>query len=117
MTTTAHEMLSGAVATWIVFDEATDRTVGFVTGRVCQYDGFRLLGVELVAGERIDEWEDDVMRELIAFAKDKKCSGLEGYGRGAAWARRQRGKYNWQEVFRTVELMFEEEEMNGQVST
>lgn len=113
--TTAHEMLTGQVATWTVFDEDADTTVGFFTARVCEYDGFKLLGVELVAGDNLDAWEKDALDELVSFAKAHGCRGLEGYGRGAAWARRQK-RYGWKPVFTTIELLFEEETPDGQVS-
>lgn len=107
---TLRELLAGETVLWVIYDEKADATVGFATGRICRYDDFSLLGVELVGGDGLDSWEDPLMETLTAFAKDQGCSGLEGYGRGAAWARKLRRKYNWRPVFTTVELLFEEDE-------
>lgn len=104
---TLRDILNGQVGLWIVFDDEADQTMGFITTRVKEYDGFKLLGVELVSGDNLDAWEELAMETLIQFAKDQGCAGMEGYGRGAAWARRQK-RYGWEPVFTTVEMMFDE---------
>lgn len=108
MASTLDEMVRNQVSLWVAQDGAGE-IKGFITSRLVDYPDMRMLGVELVGGEDVSEWEHETMEAMIDFAKANGCSGLEGYGRGDAWARRLR-QYGWTKVFTTVEMRWDRDE-------
>lgn len=102
---TLADLMEGTTQLWVAHDE--NQTVkAYATTRICQYDAVRLLGVEMIGGEDMETWlTGDNIQIMVQFAKDNGCEGLEGYGRGMAWARKLKD-YGWSVRSTTIEMRF-----------
>ena len=87
---------------WLAMDRA--EVIGFTTSSVVQYDDVKLLQVRLLAGDRFDEWIDDMHERLERFARDNGCDGMELIGR-RGWVRKL-ARFGWREAFVTCEKRF-----------
>lgn len=99
------ELMEGGCSLWVgVGDDG--EVLSFMTTRIIDYDAVRLLGIEMVGGKDLEVWQDDGMTVFQDFAKKNGCSGLEGYGRGRAWARKLKD-YGWDEISTMIELRWD----------
>lgn len=103
------ELMENMTSLWVAHDE--EGTVkAFATTRICHYDAVTLLGMELIGGEEMETWlTDDNIQTMVTFAKENGCDGLEGYGRGQAWARKLKA-YGWEHCSTTIEMRWDKEE-------
>lgn len=79
----AAEIFSGAVALWLVSDEASGNTIGFITTKLAQRAEGHSLIIVHTAGEEgfLEEAVKCCMPRLEAHAKEYKCAGIEIIGR------------------------------------
>ena len=76
---------------WVVMDGT--KVVAAITTRVIEYPERRALAMDFIGGTRMKEWLPEVQKTIEQFAKENKCSHLEGYGR-KAWGK-WLDKYGW----------------------
>lgn len=55
--------------------------LGEIATEIREFPGERVLMVQLLAGERFDEWKEEAERRLIAFGKEKHCTSIEAMAR------------------------------------
>ncbi len=70
---------------WVVMDE-DDSIVAAFTTRLLIYPQRKALALDWVGGERMKEWEDQLIDTMRRYANELGCSHLEGYGR-KGWGR------------------------------
>ncbi len=70
---------------WVVMDE-DDSIVAAFTTRLLVYPQRKALALDWVGGERMKEWEDQLIDTMRRYANELECSHLEGYGR-KGWGR------------------------------
>ena len=51
--------------------------LGFLITEIKQYRDERILTVQLVSGERLDEWKQEAHKRLRAFAVEHQCKAIE----------------------------------------
>ena len=100
------ELLDRTIELWVVYDE-DNKPVAAVTTRVVPYEKFNALSVDWVGGNRMSEWIDLVLKTLTAYAKDKDCSSLAGYGR-KAWSK-VLAKYGWEQDYIAYKMELKDE--------
>lgn len=101
------ELMQNQSSLWVA--EEDGEVAAFFTTRIIDYDAVRILGIELIAGDRIDEWVEEGLETFMKFAQDNGCAGIEGYGRGRAWARKL-SKHGWKDVASMVEIRWDDDE-------
>ena len=72
-------------ALWVVMNDE-DKVIAAFTTRLIQYPRRRALALDWVGGERMKEWEDQLIDTMRRYANELGCSHLEGYGR-KGWGR------------------------------
>ena len=79
-------LYSGQDLLWAVFEETTEKVVGFVITEIKQYPQRKMLFWKYTAGDVgiLDDVEELVHSTIERFAKDTKCDGMEAIGR-AGW--------------------------------
>ena len=75
----------GMYVLWVVMNE-DDKIIAAFTTRLIQYPRRRALALDWVGGERMKEWEDQLIDTMRRYATELECSHLEGYGR-KGWGR------------------------------
>ncbi len=63
-----------------------DSIVAAFTTRLLVYPQRKALALDWVGGERMKEWEDQLIDTMRRYANELECSHLEGYGR-KGWGR------------------------------
>mgnify|MGYP001245032423 FL=1 len=71
-----------------------DEPVAAITTSIISYPGRKAMAMDWIGGSRMKEWLPEVQKTIEQFAKENKCSHLEGYGR-KAWGR-WLNKYGWE---------------------
>lgn len=76
-------LYSGQDLLWAVFEEDTDKIVGFVITEIKQYPQRKMLFWKYTAGDIgiLGDVEELVHNTIERFAKDTNCDGLEAIGR------------------------------------
>lgn len=72
------------LALWLVLDGTNP--IAAMTTRILQYPACRVLGMEWIGGERMEEWLPQAQETLASYGRDHDCDQLEGYGR-KGWER------------------------------
>lgn len=99
------QLITNLASLWVAHTEEM-KIIAFATTRFIDYDDVKLMGIELVGGEDLDEWLEDGQRIMAKFAMENGCDGLEGYGRGAAWARKLK-HHGWTPCSTMIELRWD----------
>ena len=73
---------------WIVGEDSIQ---GVVITEVQIHPQFKVLGLSIVAGDKIDDWIEEADDLLTRFARHHDCKYLEGYGR-KGWARKLKSR-------------------------
>jgi hypothetical protein len=90
-----QHLTEGHYNLWLLIDEKKEeKVIAAITTRIIQYPSKKAMAMDWIGGTRMMEWLPIAMEKLISFAKDCKCSHLEGYGR-KAWSKVLK-KYNWE---------------------
>lgn len=77
---------------WVVLDG--DDIVAAVTSRIVRYSDTQCgMALDWIGGARMAEWLPQAQRVMSKYAKDNRCTHLEGFGR-KAWGR-WLAKYGW----------------------
>lgn len=97
------DLFQGHEILWLVMEE--DEAIGFCTMQFIQYDSVKLLRVNMLAGDRFDEWRDEMNHRLEVFAQENGAVGLELIGR-KGWVRKL-ADLGWRERFVTMEKRFD----------
>lgn len=103
---TLHHLASNYATLFIVEDQGD--IIGFCAVKQVQYDGTKLLQVELLSGDRFDEWIDQMHDVIEHFAKENGCSGMELIGR-KGWIRKL-SRFGWGEAFVTCQIRWDKDE-------
>lgn len=76
-------LYSGQDLLWAVYEEGTEKVVGFVITEVRQYPQNKMLLLKFTAGDIgvLSGVEELVFTTLERFARDTKCDGMEAIGR------------------------------------
>jgi len=82
-----REILEQIQQLWIVQDKNLDKIIATITTTITQYPRKKYLSGIFAAGERADEWIEEMMRILDIFGKENSCDGFEIIGR-AGWERK-----------------------------
>ena len=110
---TLNRIMINAATAWIAYDEETLEIVGFFTTRVDDYPGTKLLTGEVMGGTHFMEWAHACHDALVVWAKYNKCKGIQLIGR-KGWDRYLNHEFGWTTKFITTQLLFEEEDIDGQ---
>jgi hypothetical protein len=70
-----------------------DAIIGALTTRVAVYPNRRSMSIDWIGGTRLEELLPKFHPVMQKYAKDNKCTYLEGHGRGG-WARKLKS-YGW----------------------
>ena len=103
-----HMLLSGQQHMWVVWDEdqENDPVIGVVVTEIIEYPRKRLIAVQYLAGERLDEWFHETEIMIASWGKVSGCHGMEMSGR-RGWSRRLK-KENWTERYVIMTKNFED---------
>ena len=96
------DLMKSSENLWLAMDGG--EVIGFCTSAVVPYDEITLLQVRMLAGDRFDEWIDQMHDVLEDFARENGCGGMELIGR-RGWVRKL-DRFGWNEAFTTVEKRF-----------
>jgi len=81
-----YQCLNNEASLWISFDTGNLKIIGCAVTQISDYpSGKRMLNLDHVAGKNMSSWFDDGLKILEKWAKDNKCSGIEGVGREGFW--------------------------------
>jgi len=86
-----HGIQTGLYSLWVIMEE--EKVIAAITTRIIEYPGKRALAMDWIGGSKMGKWLPVAQETMESFAKDNKCTHLEGYGR-KAWGR-WLGKYGW----------------------
>ena len=86
-----HGIQTGLYSLWVIMEE--EKVIAAITTRIIEYPGKRALAMDWIGGSKMCKWLPVEQETMESFAKDNKCTHLEGYGR-KAWGR-WLGKYGW----------------------
>jgi hypothetical protein len=81
----------GVYVLWIIVEN--DAIIGALTTRVAVYPNRRSMSIDWIGGTRLEELLPKFHPVMQKYAKDNKCTYLEGHGRGG-WARKLKS-YGW----------------------
>ena len=81
----------GVYVLWIIVEN--DDIIGALTTRIVAYPNRRSMSIDWLGGTRLEELLPLFHPVMAQYAKDNKCTHLEGHGRGG-WARKLRD-YGW----------------------
>lgn len=100
-------LYSGQDLLWAVYEEETEKVVGFVITEVKQYPQSKMLLWKFTAGDIgvLPHVEELVHNTIERFAKDIKCDGMEAIGR-FGW-KHQAKKYGYTPFMVLYEKFFE----------
>ena len=82
---------NGVYVLWIIVEN--DDIIGTLTTRVAIYPNRRSMSIDWLGGTRLEELLPLFHPVMAQYAKDNRCSHLEGHGRGG-WARKLKN-YGW----------------------
>ena len=101
------ECLNNQSSLWIIFDTGNMNIVGCAITQISDYpSGKRMLNLDHVAGNKMGDWIDRGLEVMEKWAKDNKCSGIEGVGREGFWNWVK--DRNWEKTAIFVEYNFED---------
>ena len=86
-----HGIQSDLYVLWVIMEE--EEVIAAITTRIIEYPGKRAMAMDWIGGSKMGKWLPIAQETLERFARDNKCTHLEGYGR-KAWGR-WLGKYGW----------------------
>ena len=86
-----HGIQTGLYVLWVIMEE--EKVIAAITTRIISYPGKKAMAMDWIGGSRMGEWLPMAQKTMERFAKDNKCTHLEGYGRkaGGRWL----GRYGW----------------------
>lgn len=102
------DLLNGDHQLWVVIDENDNANlVAFVITRVVQYEKIRLLSIDHLAGERLEEWMQPMYELIERWAREvAHTDGVEVFGR-AGWERAfDKIGYPFKRRFTLIERIF-----------
>ena len=82
---------NGVYVLWIIVEN--DDIIGALTTRIAIYPNRRSMSIDWLGGTRLEELLPLFHPVMAQYAKDNRCSHLEGHGRGG-WARKLKS-YGW----------------------
>ena len=82
---------NGVYVLWIIVEN--DDIIGTLTTRIVAYPNRRSMSIDWLGGTRLEELLPLFHPVMAQYAKDNRCSHLEGHGRGG-WARKLKS-YGW----------------------
>ena len=82
---------NGVYVLWIIVEN--DDIIGALTTRIVVYPNRRSMSIDWLGGTRLEELLPLFHPVMAQYAKDNRCSHLEGHGRGG-WARKLKS-YGW----------------------
>lgn len=76
-------LYSGQDLLWAVYEEESEKIIGFVITEIKQYPQSKMLFVKYLAGDigTLEGAEEVVYSTIERFAKDTRCDGIESIGR------------------------------------
>jgi len=75
-------LFSGASNLWVAYDEnEAGKIYGIVITTVKTYPCKRMVDMTFCAGDKLDEWQDEMMALIDRWAVDSKLDGMEFTGR------------------------------------
>tara|TARA_R110000822_G_scaffold92438_1_gene213221 strand:- start:6637 stop:7053 length:417 start_codon:yes stop_codon:yes gene_type:complete len=90
-----NDIQRGTYVLWIIVDK--DDIIGTLTTRIAAYPNRRSMSIDWLGGNRLEELLPVFHPVMEQYAKDNRCTHLEGYGRGG-WARTLKD-YGWKADF------------------
>lgn len=81
--TLIETLLAGRMDLWIAFDE---EIVAFAATAIHTYPLRKVFSCIFCAGEKMDQWADNMMDMLMSYARDSGCASIELTGR-PGWTR------------------------------
>jgi hypothetical protein len=83
-----EDVIDGTSQLWVVFDEDDgNKMVAFVVTRMIEYEKIKMLCIDHLAGERLDEWMQPMYELIERWARDVGgADGVEVMGR-PGWER------------------------------
>lgn len=100
-------LYSGQDLLWAVFEEDTDKVVGFVITEIKQHPQRKMLFLKYASGDIgvLEGAEEIVYKTIERFAHDMRCDGVEAIGR-AGW-KHQAKKYGFTPYMVMYEKFFD----------
>tara|TARA_Y100000748_G_scaffold290939_1_gene277994 strand:+ start:258 stop:728 length:471 start_codon:yes stop_codon:yes gene_type:complete len=81
-----YDALNERKKIWIIFENDQFNIKGVLVTEFYEYPtGKRMLSLEHVAGEKMDEWVELGIDALEQYAKNNQCNGIESIGRAGFW--------------------------------
>lgn len=77
-----ESLLCNISTLWIIFDS---EIIASAMTRFVDYPNRRMMVIDHIGGEDVDEWGDLFFSTMDRWARDNKCDGIEGYARHG-WA-------------------------------
>jgi len=102
-----YECLNRQSSLWIIFDTGSMDIIGCLITQISHYpSGKRMLNLDHITGNKMGDWIDRCDEVMEKWAKDNKCSGLEGVAREGFWHWIK--DRNWKKTAIFVEYNFED---------
>jgi hypothetical protein len=102
------DLVQGRLMLWVVFDpngpNKEARFVAFACTSIKEYPSKRMLHVDFVGGEKVEEWLGIINETLSSFGAAQECVGLEAVGR-RGWKHLAK-KHGWNPRYTLFEKMF-----------
>lgn len=105
----AKDIEEGRSQLWVAFEDETLSIDGAIITNIEIYPHKTMLCWALMGGTNIYDWCDPMYDLIERFRQDIKCDGSEMVGR-QGWCRFMK-RYGWEERFRFLEFMPNEEAM------
>lgn len=103
-----RDIVNGDCQLWIVFDKNdNNKFVAFVITRLAQYEKIKLLSIDHLGGEKLDEWMKPMYELIERWAREVAgAEGIEVYGR-PGWERLfEKIGYPFKKRFTLIERIF-----------
>lgn len=96
-----EDLINNRQSLWLAYRTSDRFVTGFCTSRLVDYPGARLLSLDMLAGDDLDGWIDQMHEAVEQWAKGNGCDGMEAAGR-AGWYRKLKNK-GWKQTISIVE--------------
>ena len=77
-------ILNGNQQLWLSFD-AENNIDGVGTTEILQYPEKRMIAVQFLGGDRVNDWVWDMLEKFKDFGRDNDCTGIEATARMGFW--------------------------------
>ncbi len=75
------DILVGNYSLWVILDTDEEKIVGCSVVQIYEQPRARVLCIQYLAGESVDDWLEDALEVMNNFALSNQCSIIEAKGR------------------------------------